>query len=62
MGVNVESFSRSLVEENPKIYQLTEPTADPSIAEHYFKSNPRQSLAGNNNKLFLLSEIIFLNY
>ncbi|RHZ87726.1 hypothetical protein Glove_31g32 [Diversispora epigaea] len=45
MGINVESFTKSLIEDNPRIYHLTEPEVDPSIAEQYFKSNPRLALA-----------------
>ncbi|CAG8446539.1 1713_t:CDS:10 [Diversispora eburnea] len=45
MGVDVELFSRSLVEENPKLYQVTESEFGPSIAKEFSEINPKEALA-----------------
>ncbi|RHZ87071.1 hypothetical protein Glove_40g65 [Diversispora epigaea] len=44
MGVDVELFSRSLVEENPKLYQVTESEFGPSIAKEFSEFNPKEAL------------------
>lgn len=45
MGVDVGLFSRSLVEENPNLYHVTESAFGPSIANRFSESNPKEALA-----------------